>query len=134
MEAHICIKCGNYFSQPLAPHDCKPKLKEGGKYDDGKPRWALLPPGPLEEVARVYTFGATKYEADNWRKGMLWSRTFSAIMRHCWAFWRGETHDPETGLHHMAHACFGCLTLIEYTNKKTKTDDRPFRATLRRNK
>ena len=105
---------------------------KGVKYDDGKARWALLPGESLEEVAKVYTFGATKYADNNWRKGMLWSRTFSAIMRHAWAFWRGETLDPETGLHHMAHCAFGCLTLIEYTRKKTPTDDRPFRMTLRK--
>lgn len=106
--------------------------KCGVKYDDGKPRWALMPAYSLEEVAKVYTFGATKYADNNWRKGMLWSRTFSAIMRHAWAFWRGETLDPETGLHHMAHCAFGCLTLIEYTRKKTPTDDRPFRMILRK--
>lgn len=108
-------------------------IEEGGlKYDDGKPQWALLPAQSLEEVAKVYTFGATKYAPNNWRKGMCWSRTFSAIMRHAWAFWRGETYDKETGLHHMAHAAFGCLTLIEYTRKKTPKDDRPFRTTLRK--
>lgn len=106
---------------------------EGLKYDDGKPSWALLPAHSIEEVAKVYTFGAKKYEANNWRKGMLWSRTFSAIMRHCWAFWKGETYDRETGLHHMAHAAFGCLTLVEYTRKNTPKDDRPFRMTLRKN-
>lgn len=105
------------------PYDLE-KAMQGVKYDEGKPQWSLLPSRGLEEVVKVYTFGAKKYEANNWRKGMLWSRTFSAIMRHCWAFWAGETYDPETKLHHMAHAAFGCLTLIEYTKKKTATDDR----------
>lgn len=96
----------------------------GVKYDNGKPQWSLLPAEALEEVVKVYTFGAKKYAPNNWRKGMLWSRTFSAIMRHCWAYWGGETNDPETGLNHMAHAAFGCLTLIEYTKKNTPQDDR----------
>lgn len=108
-------------------------FSSGVKYDDGKPIWALLPGNALEEVAKVYTYGAQKYAPNNWRKGMAWSRTFSAIMRHAWSFWRGETYDKETKLHHMAHAAFGCLTLIEYTRKKTPKDDRPFRINLRKN-
>lgn len=107
------------------------EMQSGVKYDDGKTQWSLLPAYALEEVAKVYTYGAKKYAPNNWRKGMAWSRTFSAIMRHAWSFWRGETYDKETGLHHMAHAAFGCLTLVEYTRKKTKTDDRPFRLTLK---
>ncbi len=98
---------------------------EGIKYDDGKPRYALIPATPLEELAKIYTYGAIKYEENNWKKGMKWSRTFSAIMRHCWDFWRGETFDPETGLHHMAHAAFGCFALIEYQTTQKKFDDRP---------
>lgn len=118
-----CIKCGLLFSDYI-PNDHICELKTGVKYDEGKPHWSLLPPEALEEVVKVYTFGAKKYAPNNWRKGMAWSRTFSAIMRHCWSFWSGETLDPETGLHHLAHAAFGCLTLIEYTKKKTATDDR----------
>lgn len=130
-ETYHCYTCNRLH--PMGYVCKKPKeFNSGVKYDDGKPRWALMPAYSLEEVAKVYTFGATKYADNNWRKGMLWSRTFSAIMRHAWAFWRGETLDPETGLHHMAHAAFGCLTLIEYTRKKTPTDDRPFRTTLRK--
>ena len=103
------------------------QLKVGVKYDEGKPKYALLPPYALLQVVKVYTFGAVKYAENNWRKGMRWSRTFSAIMRHCWSYWGGETYDPETGLHHMAHAAFGCLTLIEYGNEPRyeKFDDRP---------
>ena len=134
---YVCNKCGKSHDTGsicnCELHIAGFKLpKEGVKYDEGKTQWALLPPYSLEEVAKVYTYGATKYAANNWRKGMAWSRTFSAVMRHCWKFWRGETYDKETGLHHMAHAAFGCLTLIEYTRTKTPTDDRPFRVTLRK--
>ena len=38
------------------------KLKtEGVKHDHGKPRFELLPSEPLEEIAKVLTFGAEKY-------------------------------------------------------------------------
>jgi hypothetical protein len=98
--------------------------EKGLKYDEGKTNFALIPARPLEEVAKVYTFGAKKYEENNWRKGMKWSRTFGAMMRHAWAFWKGETYDSESGLHHLAHVAFGCLTLIEYQKTQREFDDR----------
>lgn len=38
-------------------------MAEGRKNDriDGKPRWELLPIEVMEEVVKVYTFGAEKY-------------------------------------------------------------------------
>lgn len=99
-------------------------MDEGIKHDKGKPNFALIPARSLEEIAKVYTFGAEKYQENNWRKGMKWSRTFAAMMRHSWAFWRGETFDPESGLHHLAHVAFGCLTLIEYHKTNKEHDDR----------
>jgi hypothetical protein len=102
----------------------KEKLKEGIKYDFGKSRYDLIDPYALEQVIQIYTFGCNKYEDHNWRKGMKWSRVFGALMRHCWAFWRGEEIDPESKLPHMAHAAWNCLTLINYSKYRTKFDDR----------
>jgi hypothetical protein len=46
----------------------KDELKEGTKYDGGKLRYDLIDAYALEQLAAVYTFGAKKYEDDNWRK------------------------------------------------------------------
>lgn len=94
------------------------------KYDHGKPAFDLIPPHALEEVAKVYAFGAEKYARRNWEKGLAWCRVFGAIMRHSWAWMRGETFDRETELHHMAHAAFGCLALVEYHYRGLGKDDR----------
>lgn len=99
-------------------------MDEAIKYDHGKPAFDLIPSKALEEVAKVYGYGANKYSRRNWEKGMNWCRIFGAIMRHAWAWMRGETLDPETGLHHMAHAAFGCLALIEYHHTGAGKDDR----------
>ena len=40
----------------------------GKKYDGEKPQMYLLPPKAITEVAKVLTFGASKYGPDNWRK------------------------------------------------------------------
>lgn len=96
----------------------------GRKDDNGKLRFDLIPVGPLEELANVYTFGASKYADHNWRKGIVYSRIFSAIMRHMWAFWRGEDKDKESGLPHLVHAAWGCFTLLEFLKSRPDLDDR----------
>ena len=95
------------------------------KGDGDKLRWDLVPIEALEEVVRVFNFGAKKYEDRNWEKGMGWSRMYAAAMRHLTAFWRGETFDKETGLHHCAHAAWCCLALCHYTMYNLQFDDRP---------
>lgn len=95
------------------------------RYDVGKTRFELIPGAALQELADVYTHGTKKYADRNWEKGMSYSRIFGSIMRHCWKWFRGETVDSESGLHHMAHAAWGCLAAIHYDHYKVGNDDRP---------
>lgn len=85
-----------------------PKVEQGSnqglKLDDGKPPIALVDAAMIEGVAAVMGFGAKKYAAHNWRKGLQLSRCLSAAMRHILAFVRGEDIDPESGLPHIDHA------------------------------
>ena len=83
----------------------------GSKLDDGKPRMSLIDPFFLTAVAQVLTFGATKYDAHNWRGGIAVSRLLDAALRHINAFNDGQDNDPESGLPHMAHAAC-CLMFI----------------------
>ena len=99
-------------------------MEEGRKNDTGKLRFDLLPVRALEQVAEIYTYGATKYDDNNWRRGLQWGRVFGALMRHMWAFWRGEDVDEESGLPHLAHAAWGCLTLLDYMETHRELDDR----------
>ena len=94
------------------------------KDDNTKTRYDLLPPELLEETAKVLTFGAQKYSAHNWAQGASWSRYFSAMMRHMWAWWRGEDNDPETGFSHLAHAACCISFLIAYQRRGLGEDDR----------
>jgi hypothetical protein len=100
-------------------------MSEGRKDDSGKTPYHLLAPEMLEGVGRVLEFGAIKYEPRNWEKGMHWSRPFSALMRHMWAWWRGEKCDPETGMSHLWHAGACLMFLIAYEDRNVGTDDRP---------
>tara|TARA_R100001460_G_scaffold72764_2_gene113569 strand:- start:12357 stop:12749 length:393 start_codon:yes stop_codon:yes gene_type:complete len=89
--------------------------KEGVKYDKTKPDYSLLPPTALEDVVKVLTFGAEKYDRWNWKKlDNLEDRYFAAAQRHLWAVMRGETHDPESGEHHYAHALCCIMYLLEF--------------------
>jgi hypothetical protein len=102
------------------------RLNEPGlKYDSDKIRLDLLPIRPLEEIGRVLTYGAVKYSERNWEKGFSWSRPYAAALRHLFAFWNGETHDKETGLHHLAHAACCVIFLLEFHWSGAGRDDRP---------
>lgn len=96
----------------------------GKKFDAGKPMLSLVPARPLIEVARVLTYGASKYDRHNWRKGMAWSRLLDASLRHITAFNDGEDVDPETGICHLAHAICGLMFVLEYTQTHPVLDDR----------
>lgn len=101
------------------------ELTEGKKSDGDKIGVQLLPPAPLLEIARVLDFGARKYDAWNWSKGIKWSRVYGAALRHLWAWYRGEDLDPESGISHLAHAGCGVLFLLQYEISRREFDDRP---------
>ena len=108
------------------PIESKEENKEGSKFDQDKIRMELLPPEALEGTAKVLTFGAKKYADRNWEKGIKYSRVFGAIMRHLWAWWKGEKLDPETGLSHLHHAACGLMFLQTYEARNmTEFDDSP---------
>ena len=85
----------------------------GTKYDEGKLRYDLVPSDALREVVRVVTFGANKYGPANWQSvADSKARYTAALMRHIEAWRSGENFDPESKLHHLAHAACNCLFLL----------------------
>jgi hypothetical protein len=105
-------------------HTAEGKLKEGIKHDEGKVEYHHFSPLAFEEINKVLTFGAKKYNDYNWRDGFHWSRPFNACMRHLWAWWRGEDLDPESGLSHLAHAACCIMMLLEFMLTKKGLDNR----------
>ena len=99
--------------------------KTGGQKGTKPERFGLIPWEALGYVARVYAFGAKKYSDHNWRKGYAWSLSFDALFRHASAPMCGEWFDEESGLPHLAHAVFHCLTLMVFYMFALGTDDRP---------
>ena len=97
---------------------------EATKFDEGKAPLDLLPPELLYATAQVLAFGAQKYEAYNWSKGMKWSRVYAALQRHLWTWWGGDNKDEETGYSHLWHAACCIAFLIAYEIRGTGEDDR----------
>jgi len=88
-------------------------MTDGKKFDQGKLRYDLLGPQATEQTVAVLTHGAAKYGDTNWAKVEPFNdRYFAAVMRHLWAWRRGEEIDPDSGLAHLAHAAAGCHILL----------------------
>lgn len=100
-------------------------LTGGVKYDGGKLRYDLIAPEALEGLAKVYTIGAKKYGDRNWENGIDFSRVYSALQRHAWAWWAGEEFDPD-GQHHMDSVMWNAATLRAFIARGLRNfDDRP---------
>ena len=87
--------------------------EQGRKFDGGKLRYDLLPVHALEEVTRVITLGAEKYDPENWRRVPEGRRRYTAAaFRHIEAWRKGETTD-EIGTHHIANAISNLMFILE---------------------
>lgn len=88
------------------------------RFDAGKTNWSLMPFEAIEEINKVLEFGANKYAEWNFTNngGMNHSRVINSLLRHVFAYMRGENNDKESGLSHLAHA--GCnIVFLLYYNK-----------------
>jgi hypothetical protein len=96
----------------------------GGQKGSKPVRLDLVPPEPLWELARVYAFGAEKYDDHNYLRGYDWSLSYAAMLRHLTLWWNGESIDPETGLSHLAHGAWHTFALMAFQQHELGTDDR----------
>ena len=91
----------------------------------------LIDPHFIEGIGEVLRFGAEKYAANNWMRGMSWVTVLGGILRHTLAFARGEEMDKESGLPHLHHAACGLMFLCYYAHVRrdqhSAFDDRVFK-------
>lgn len=106
----------------------KVELPTAIKYDEGKANWSLMPFEAIEDINKVLEFGAKKYDGWNYAKGsgMSYSRILNSLLRHIFAYMRGEDLDKESGLSHLAHAGCNIVFLLYYNKYKEQysNDDR----------
>lgn len=87
-------------------------MSKGKKFDNGKPRFELIPLNALEGAASVMAFGAEKYGEFNWM-GLenAEQRYTGALLRHLAAVQSGEVNDPESGFKHIDHVLCNAIFL-----------------------
>lgn len=128
-------KVGDFSDYPATRLTAKSGASKGMRIT----RHDLLPPAALREVSAVYGLGELKYPAgpagpnwlngseDNDLQGMPFSWNERAAEDHV-SFWKeGIDFDPEDGIHHLAHAIWHLLAILEYEARGIGEDDRPYK-------
>jgi len=124
-SAHLSHSFGDSMTESLVTKEDIIKSQSattgGRKFDGNKLQYGLLPPLALKATVEILTFGAEKYEPDNWKHVPDSKRRyFDAMQRHLWAWKEGEQNDPETGKNHLAHAMCCLMFLYEHDVKYSK--------------
>lgn len=109
----------------LATGEVRTTSATGGQKGVKPERVALIPRKFLAALGRVYAYGANKYAAENWRHRYEFSKSLDALGRHIDAFIDGQTYDPESGEHHLAHAAFHLAALITWIEEDGEGVDNP---------
>jgi hypothetical protein len=95
----------------------------GAKREKLSSRYDLFPIEAISAYSRVAEFGAIKYEPWNWAKGLPRMQIAASLIRHLWAYMRGEDNDPESGLAHTDHILWNAVALV-YHHDRGMEDDR----------
>lgn len=70
---------------------------------------------PYQEITdafvRVAEFGVKKYAPWNWSKGLSRVQLLCSLLRHSFAYLRGQDRDQETGLLHTDHILWNAVAL-----------------------
>lgn len=71
---------------------------------------------PFQEITdayvRVAEMGAKKYDPWNWSQGLPRIQLIGSLLRHTFAYLRGEERDRESGLLHTDHILWNAVTLV----------------------
>ena len=111
---HMDCKCMDYIDTPprTMPSQEFFDLPDKAKAIPDKLRYDLIPPTAFQECAKGWTQGQAKYDDDHWKS--LEPHVFVAkIMRHLQQYRLGESHDSETGVHHLACCANNAMMLCE---------------------
>ena len=93
-------------------------------------RFDLISPQALRRLAATYAEGAKKYGDNNFRKGMEFSNVLNHVLTHIFDYLAGEdkelNHPMYEGIEvedHLAHACWGLMTLMEQEDTHPELND-----------
>ena len=74
---------------------------------EGKGRFDLIPSEPMFRLARHYELGAAKYTDHNWKKGIKSSRCLDSLLRHAFAYSRGDREED-----HLSAVVFNAFAIM----------------------
>lgn len=92
------------------------KEQKAERDNDGKLQWSLVDFDSLEDMVKVLEFGAKKYAANNWKKGLETTKIVESLIRHLTAYLNGENNDSESGLPHTGHILCNAM-FLSYIHK-----------------
>lgn len=78
-----------------------------------------------DAYVRVAEFGARKYQPWNWSKGLNRIQILSSLLRHTFAYLRGEDRDSDSGLLHTDHIVWNAVTLVHNVHWNLEDGRRP---------
>lgn len=99
-------------------------MEQGSRFNEGKLKWSLVPQSAFHPMVRVLEFGAQKYDAHNWKKGLPVVEICESLKRHLDAFMEGEDLDPESGISHVGHIQCNAMFLAWMLQNKPELDNR----------
>lgn len=94
------------------------KEEKALRYNNGKPKWGLVEFKSLEPMVKVLEYGCTKYEKDNWKKGLDTTEILESLSRHLFALMSGEEVDSESQLPHIGHIMCNAMFYQYHKNKE----------------
>lgn len=96
------------------------EFETGSRRDtqEGKPRFDLIPTGPLTRLAHLYGRGAEKYDDWNWAKGQPLSRVYASMFRHMIAWREGDRSED-----HLAAVAWNAFALMHFEDTRPELDD-----------
>jgi hypothetical protein len=95
------------------------------RHNNGKLRLELVPPEGYEGAAKVFLYGAEKYDDFDWCKGDKYMTTIASLLRHTMEFRKGNDYDKESGLLHTDLITANAMMLTTYQERGIGEDNRP---------
>lgn len=75
---------------------------------DGKGRFDLLPTKGIIRLAKRCEYGAQKYEADDWKKGIPNNQLLDSALRHIFQYKEGKKDED-----HLSAAVWNLMVIME---------------------
>jgi hypothetical protein len=98
----------------------------GDRFNEGKRKWSLVDFESLEPMVEVLESALSKYNKNNWKKGLYVNEMCESLLRHTFSFLNGEDNDKESGISHIGHILSNAMFLSYMMREKRDEFDNRF--------